>query len=154
MKHNLSLCFYVLLISCGELLGQSNSIWKELRSDKNAVQNEIKTAVHFVDRGYNIENQLDLLLDSMAIQHRKSNLIRGFRIQIYAGNEREEASKAKEIAYRTLPFADVYTSYQSPTFKVKVGDFYQRLEAQLTLKKIEMTFPAAVIVEEVVHLKP
>lgn len=102
---------------------------------------------------YLVNKQLDALLDSVANERRKANLINGFRILLYSGNDREKASKAKEMAYRLIRNSNVYTSYQSPTFKVKLGDYYQKIDAYLALKKIVSVFPKAVIIQEVVKLK-
>lgn len=81
------------------------------------------------------------------------NKIRGFRILLYSGNDRELATKAKAQGYKVFPKADVYTQYNVPTFKVRLGDYYQKLEAYKALGKLKPYFPAAVIVEEVVNLK-
>jgi hypothetical protein len=72
----------------------------------------------------------------------------GYRIQIHFGNERE---KAKDIKTKFLQaFADIpaYDSYQSPNFRVRVGDFRSKLEASKYLKQISATFPSSFIVND------
>ena len=99
-------------------------------------------------------DQVNKLLDSLAIKNLEASRIQGFRILIYSGNEREEAIKAKENAYVLFPKADVYMTYQVPSFKVRFGDFYSRLDAWTTHLKLQAQFPQAVITNEIVNIKP
>jgi hypothetical protein len=93
-------------------------------------------------------------LDSLAVKNFEANRIQGFRIQLYSGNNREEAGHAKELIYQLFPKADVYTNYQAPTFKVRFGDFYSRIDAWQHLLKLQGQFPSAVITSEIVIIKP
>ena len=134
------------------MLGQTAAFWDSLRND--TAPNEDKKEISFTPSPDCINKQLDAYLDSVANQKRKSKKIEGFRILLYSGNDREKASKAKEIAYRLIKKSDVYTSYQAPTFKVRFGDFYQKVEAFLALGKLKSGFPNAVIIPEIVNIKP
>lgn len=107
----------------------------------------------FKESAHCLERPIEMWLDSLAEKSRKARLIHGFRILLFSGNTREEATKAKEMAYKNFPDLDVYTTYSNPTFKVKLGDFYMKLDAYLVLKKLQTVFPNAVLVEEVVNLK-
>lgn len=98
--------------------------------------------------------RIQAMLDSMAAVNFKANHIHGFRILLYSGNDREEAGRAKEAAYRLFPKADVYTAYSAPTFKVRFGDFYTRIDAWQHLLKLKGLFPGAVITNEIVIVKP
>lgn len=93
-------------------------------------------------------------LDSMAAANFDANRIQGYRILLYSGNDRNQANLAKENAYLHFPKGDVYLTYQSPTFKVRFGNFYTRLEAWQILLKLRPDFPNAVITNEVVFVKP
>jgi hypothetical protein len=98
--------------------------------------------------------QVQAMLDSMAAANFKANRIQGFRILLYSGNNRDEAGKAKETVYRLFPKSDVYTAYSAPTFKVRTGDFYTRIDAWQHLIKLKAAFPGAVITNEIVIVKP
>ena len=93
-------------------------------------------------------------LDSMAAANFEANRIQGYRILLYTGNDRNLANLAKENAYQLFPKGDVYLSYQAPTFKVRFGNFYSRLEAWQNLLKFRNLFPNAVITNEIVIIKP
>lgn len=98
--------------------------------------------------------RLDAYVDSVAQVDLKSNRIQGYRILIYSGNDREASNRSRESAYRVFSNADLYTVYKSPTFKVTMGNYHNRLEAYFAWKRILSSLPGAVIVPEIVFLKP
>jgi len=97
---------------------------------------------------------MQVRLDTMAAANFEANRIQGYRILLYTGNDRNLANLAKENAYQLFPKGDVYLSYQSPTFKVRFGNFYSRLEAWQNLLRFRNLFPNAVITNEIVIIKP
>ena len=141
------------ILAFGSNESSAQTLWQKLRTSEQATKPVSDAASDFKPSVYCIENQLNSVLDSLASNNLKATKISGFRILLYSGNARQEASKAKENAYRVLPRGNVYTSYQQPTFKVRLGDFYDKIEAFIALKKLEGTFPKAVLVSEVVNLK-
>jgi hypothetical protein len=147
--------FLFALAFCGTfpMSAQTHLIWDSLFAIENAEDVKIVKPV-YASSGFEITEQLDQYLDSLASRDLKSTRIAGFRILLYSGNERDEATKAREQAYRVFQKADLYTKYQAPTFKVSLGDFYERLDAYIALKKLEAAFPQAVVVQEIVNLKP
>lgn len=159
MDHDLNnLKKYVFLIAlwfcCAfPIFAQTNQIWDSLYAVENAETLKVPKPV-YSGSNFEVTEQLDQYLDSLAIRDLKSNRIAGYRILLYSGNERDEATKARENAYRVFQKADLYTKYQAPTFKVSLGDFYERLDAFIALKKLEAVFPQAVVVQEIVNLKP
>ncbi|UFH57336.1 SPOR domain-containing protein [Spirosoma sp. KNUC1025] len=77
-----------------------------------------------------VNRRLDLVLDTIATQNRSIRYAPGFRIQIYVGNQRQEADAAKLLIYQNYPELSPYLSYNQPTYKLKVGDFMRRLDAE------------------------
>ncbi|MEI8279138.1 MAG: SPOR domain-containing protein [Bacteroidota bacterium] len=55
---------------------------------------------------------------------------RGYRVQIYSGNDRVKATETKVAFMRKFPGVKTYMTYVSPQFRVKVGDYRSRAEAQ------------------------
>ena len=90
----------------------------------------------------------------MAAKNFEASRIPGFRILLYSGNSREDANRAKEKLYILFPKADAYLVYQAPTFKVRFGNYYNKIDAWLDLIKLQEQFPQAVITSEVVLIKP
>lgn len=77
-----------------------------------------------------VNRQLDLVLDTIATQNRSVRYAPGFRIQVYVGNQRQEADAAKLLIYQNFPELSPYLSYNQPTYKLKVGDFMRRMDAE------------------------
>ncbi len=78
----------------------------------------------------------------------------GYRIQIYFGAVRQKASEVKLEFASKYPGVPSYLTYQQPNFKVRVGDYRSRFEAQKFLKEIDGQFPSTFIVPEDVKLPP
>lgn len=72
----------------------------------------------------------------------------GYRIQIHFGNEREKAKEIKTKFLKEFPEIPAYDSYQSPNFRVRVGDYRSKLEATKYLKQISAQFPSSFIVSD------
>ncbi len=77
-----------------------------------------------------INRRLDLVLDTIASKNRSVRYAPGFRVQVYVGNQRREADAAKLLVYQNFPELSPYLSYSQPTYKLKVGDFMRRLDAE------------------------
>ncbi len=80
-----------------------------------------------------------------------SRNISGFRVRIFSDNRQssrndsEEALKRFEAGY---PGIAAYRSYQAPFFRVTVGDFRTKSEAQELLQRVRADFPEAFVVKE------
>ena len=79
----------------------------------------------------------------------------GYRIQVISTNNRTKAMEAKTKIYQRFPELKAYLMYQSPFFKLKVGNFTEREEAESYLQDILQLFPTGVyVVRDVVEIKP
>lgn len=76
----------------------------------------------------------------------------GYRIQIYFGDQRQQAMDLKSTFQNTYPGTSAYVLYQQPHFKVRVGDFKTRLEATGFLSRMKGEFSQAFIVPDEVKL--
>lgn len=70
----------------------------------------------------------------------------GFRIQLYNGDETKARNLKSSFENR---FPDVFTklSYNAPEWKVQVGSYKTRLDADRALNKIREEFSGAIVVE-------
>lgn len=77
----------------------------------------------------------------------------GYRIKIYFGSEKDEATKVR-LKFNSI-FEDIttYEDYQPPNHVVLVGDFRTKLEAVEVLKKIQSQFQSSFIVKDNVVIK-
>ncbi len=100
----------------------------------------------------------DAKFDDVVAKQKEINIatptIRGYRIQIYFGGNRPKASETKLDFNGRYPDIPAYITYQQPNFKVRIGDYKSRFEAQKFLKEIEGMYPTSFIVPDDVKLPP
>jgi len=75
---------------------------------------------------------------------------RGFRVQIYNGNDRKKANSIKVDFLSRYPTVPAYMSYIQPQFRVKVGDFRTRGEAQKFAQEINNIYSPVMIVPDII----
>jgi hypothetical protein len=69
-------------------------------------------------------------------------------------NKRDEAVSAKTKVYSYFPELKSYLIYQSPYFKLKVGNFKEKKEAEDYQKRLQKYFPDGVfIMNDTIELK-
>lgn len=79
----------------------------------------------------------------------------GFRIQVINTNDRNKANAAKTKVYQSFPELKPYLIYQAPFFKLKVGNFKTREDAELYIEDLRRLFPSGVyVVRDVIELGP
>lgn len=80
--------------------------------------------------------------------------IKGYRLLVINTNVREEAMAAKTKVYTYFPELKPYLIWQSPFFKLKVGNFKDRKEAEEYRKKMATHFPKGVfIINDIIEIK-
>lgn len=100
-----------------------------------------------------INKKLEAVLDTLAKQNKSIRYINGYRIQIYVGNIRQEADAAKSYIYQFFPDLTPYVTYSQPTYRVKVGDFMYRSDAEQYLDQLKQQYYSAVILSDRVEIK-
>jgi len=102
--------------------------------------------------------RLDILSQKQAFINKRTSVltsngkVKGFRIQITSTNSRDQAFNVKALVLSKFPDQKVYTTYQAPLFKVRVGDFIKREEAEKYRKLMLSIFPTGLyVVEDVVE---
>jgi Sporulation related domain. len=78
---------------------------------------------------------------------------KGFRVIIFNGPDRNAAMDAKVKFMGMFPNTPSYVSYNSPSYKIKVGNFENMNDAAKFLRKVSKVFPASFIVPDVVMIK-
>jgi hypothetical protein len=81
--------------------------------------------------------------------------IPGFRIQVINSIDRNLVFAAKTKIYQLYPDLKSYLIYQSPNYKLKVGNFRTEEEAGPYLEQISKLFPTGVYtVRDIIDVKP
>ena len=79
----------------------------------------------------------------------------GFRLMVITTNNRDEAIAAKTKIYTYFPELKAYLWHQSPYYKLKVGNFKERKDAEAYQRKLNIYFPKGVfIMSDKVEVKP
>lgn len=100
---------------------------------------------------YDIEPGITQIQEDYVNNWRKVGEINGYRIQIaaYSGvNSKSQAEAARNTFSNLFPYTKSYLTYNEPYFKVRVGDYYTRLQAYKDLETIKSTYPSAYIVPD------
>ena len=108
----------------------------------------------YVEAKYSVNENLDAVLDSISEQNLALGLVDGFTIQVYSGLKREEALNVKKQLATTLPDVEAEVQYSQPNFRVRIGKYYDRYDAQRDYQVIKKHFPNAVILPERVSVNP
>ncbi|MBS1544953.1 MAG: SPOR domain-containing protein [Bacteroidetes bacterium] len=95
-----------------------------------------------------VNKPVDAVLDSINRFNVTRKFIEGYTIQIYSGQNREEAMNSKKKLLTDIPDLTGELEYSQPKFRVKVGSYYSRLEAQKDLYRLKKIFPNAILVPE------
>jgi|SRR5690606_35111032 len=66
--------------------------------------------------------------------------VRGFRVQIFSGNNRNDAYATQSRFQRSYKDISSYVSYDEPNYRVKVGDFRSRNDANSLLKVLRSQY--------------
>ena len=74
--------------------------------------------------------------------------VNGFRIQLASNNSRQELLNIKGRFMQEFPEFTAYIEYSAPQFKLRVGDFRTRGEADESLREIRIYFAPAFIVPD------
>lgn len=75
----------------------------------------------------------------------------GYRIRIFFDNSQNARGASSALLYRFKtrhPGVSAYRTFDSPNFKVTVGDYRTKSEALAALKMLQSEFPSAFIVQE------
>jgi hypothetical protein len=98
----------------------------------------------------------DSRVDELIARQKDNNTLKqtvpGYRVQIYFGSVRQKASDVKSDFSGKHPDVASYLTYFAPNFKVRVGDFKTKLEAQGFLKSIDGQYPTSFIVQDEIKL--
>ena len=105
------------------------------------------------DSPLHVNKKLDAILDTIAMRNKSVKFTNGFRIQIYVGNDRKSADYAKIYTYQKYTEIFPYLSYQQPIYKVKIGDFLNRMDAERYYSDIKDLYPSAMILPDRVEIK-
>ena len=80
--------------------------------------------------------------------------LKGFRIQIYQGKERTEATETRQKCFKHFEEYHPYLQFKRPMYDVRLGDFKSKKDAKKILKQVKKQFKNAIIISDMIwHYK-
>ena len=105
--------------------------------------------------------RLDVLTSKQAAANKRNSMMtsdgkyKGFRVQVISTREREKALNTKVELLTRFPEEKAYTIYQSPYFKVRIGNFLTKEEAEAFRKSLSRLYPEGVfVVPDIIDYTP
>jgi hypothetical protein len=99
--------------------------------------------------------RVDVLVNKHIRINQVLNTMDGFRIQLFSDSGNNSKTKAQAVHDEFLakfPSLGVYLTFKSPNYKVRVGDFRTRLDAQRFLNELAGDYPNAFIIADQIYL--
>lgn len=107
------------------------------------------------------EARLDILTSKQVYLNKRAAMLtssgkyKGYRIQVTSTSKREEAFRIKSDLLVKFPDQKTYVLYQSPSFKVRIGNFIRMEDAENFKAQLNKLFPYGVyIVEDAIDYTP
>jgi hypothetical protein len=106
------------------------------------------------------DHRLDLLIQKQEELNRKAYIennrtAAGYRILVVNTNDRNKAMDVKSRLMRDFPEHKTYLIYQSPYFKIQIGNFKSRPDAESLRKQITRLYPnGVIIIPSTIEVKP
>ena len=94
-------------------------------------------------------------INALVIKYENSlkakNGIEGYRVQLAIMSRGEEGRQLKTDFIKLYPEIPVYLKYESPYYRIRVGNFRTKLEAKKIQYLINKNFPGAYVVSEIIN---
>ena len=103
------------------------------------------------------DERIDLLIGKHKYHNRHQPVLEGWRVQIFFDAGANSKRKATEIQNRFTSHhhgTEAYLSFKEPYYRVRVGDFRSRIEAEGFLQKIKSEYPNSFAVSEMINPPP
>ena len=106
------------------------------------------------DPRLDILTQKQIVINKRAQYQLSTGLYKGYRLQLLSSNDRNQAFKLKYALMNKFPEYKSYVVYQAPYFKVRLGNFMKKEDAEKARKQVAKNFSAGIyIVEDAVEFR-
>ena len=102
----------------------------------------------------NQDNRIDRLMKKQRDVFAANNTMNGFRVQIFMeiGNEAvDHANVVKADFEEQFPGLPIYLSYEQPYYRLRVGDFRNRVEAEKYLRILKPQYGVAFVTADIIN---
>lgn len=102
----------------------------------------------------NADSRVEALMDKYIYLNRHQSTLEGWRVQIFfdsGANSKRRATESLNRFTSKYSGTDAYLSFKEPYYRVRVGDFRTRLEAEGFLQEIYAIYPNAFTVNDKIN---
>jgi hypothetical protein len=154
--------FFFLLVTACQAQRPTKPYYEDLSSLRPKVilettspkdSQRVKSQVSAMAAQYAVNEKVDAILDSIDKFNLTRKFVDGHTIQIYSGQKKEEALNTKTKMSELIPDLKANVQYQQPKFRVTVGKYFTRLEAQRDLYRLKRVFANAILVPERIMIR-
>lgn len=90
-----------------------------------------------------MNSQIDQRLRDQAVTNMNVKYAQGYRILAYVGLERDQAMAIRRAVISRYPEETDYITFKQPTYRLLIGDYLTRLEAEQAMLRIKPLAPKA-----------
>ncbi|SMB96467.1 hypothetical protein SAMN00120144_2764 [Hymenobacter roseosalivarius DSM 11622] len=90
-----------------------------------------------------VNSQIDQRLRDQAFTNQNVKYAQGYRILAYVGLERDQAMAIRRAVISRYPEETDYMTFKQPTYRLLIGDYMTRLEAEQAMLRIKPLAPRA-----------
>ena len=120
---------------------------------KNISQNNFILSNNNKTKVPTIKNELDSILNIIKYENKKNDYIEGYTIQLYLGDNRILAEETEIKLNKLDSLTERITIFTQPNYRVKVGKYYNRFNANRDYNKFKKPFPNAIIIPEKIKIQ-
>ena len=100
------------------------------------------------------DSRIERLMQKQRSVYAANSTMSGFRVQIFMeiGNEAvDHANVVKEEFEELYPELPIYLSYEQPYYRLRVGDFRNRVEAEKYLRMLKPKYNLAFVTADIIN---
>lgn len=102
----------------------------------------------------NQDSRIERLMRKQRDVYAANSTMNGFRVQIFMeiGNEAVDHARATKAAFENqYPELPIYLSYEQPYYRLRVGDFRNRIEAEKYLRILKPQYGVAFVTADIIN---
>jgi len=121
----------------------------------SALANSGDTIIVHKDPRLDIFTAKQASINKVTARMSSNGLFKGYRLQVLNTRSRDDAFKTKAMLLENFPDEKTYVLYQSPYFKVRIGNFVNRNDAENFKKELSLFIAQpAYVVEDLIEYIP
>jgi len=100
------------------------------------------------------DSRIESLISKQRLIHRIDSSFSGYRVHVFMeiGNEAlQHAEDVKKQFERAFPDIPIYLTYAEPYFRLRAGNFRNRVEAEKCLRRIKPRFKEAFVTADMIY---